>query len=184
MKTRFSLFVFFATVSLPLIAMAQTASYNYAEGVDFTHYETYEWVNIAGAYATNQALDRDIKRTIDAQLAAKGLVKSKGAQLCVAYQVSFPREKEIRQYDTDGYAGYGPGWRYGYSHGYSYLGSAMSTATSSPIQLGYLVLDIYDSLYKDLVWRGIVSGSIGPDRKGNNLVKSVAKLLKSFPPKR
>ncbi len=101
MRTRFSLFVFFATVSLPLIAMAQTASYNYAEGVDFTHYETYEWVNIAGAGATDQALDRAIKHAIDSQLAAKGLVKSKGAQLCVAYQLSFPREKEIRPTPTD-----------------------------------------------------------------------------------
>jgi hypothetical protein len=95
----------------------------------------------------------------------------------------FPREKQIRQYDTDGYAGYGPGWRYGYSHGYSYLGSAMSTTTSSTIQLGYLVLDIYDASYKELVWRGIVSGTNSGDNKRSNLIKAVAKLLKNYPPK-
>ena len=106
MRVKFLPFIFVATLYLPAIARAQAASYNYAQGVDFTQYETYEWVNIAGADATdNRALDRDIKRAIDAQLAAKGLTKSKdGAQLCVAYQVGFPREKQIRQYDTDGYA--------------------------------------------------------------------------------
>jgi hypothetical protein len=184
-KIKCLLFVFFATMCLPVIAMAQIASYNYAQGVNFAQYKSYEWVNIEGAGVSDSFLDNDIKRAIDAQLAAKGLTKSnQGAQLYVAYQVSFPWEKQITQYGSGGYWGYGPGWRYGYSHGYSYLGSAMSTTTNSPIQLGSMVLDIYDSSYKDLVWRGIVSGTIGPDRKGNSLIKSVAMLLKRFPPKK
>ena len=184
MKIKFFLFAFFATVCLPVIAMAQIASYNYAQGVNFVQYKTYEWVNIEGAGAADPALDRDIKRAIEAQLAAKGLIKSKdGAQLCVTYQVSFPREKQIRQYDSVGYGGYGPGWRYGYSYGYSYLGPAMSTATSSTIQLGNPVLDIYDSSHKDLVWRGNVSNIISLDQKKHNLDKAMARLLKNYPPK-
>jgi hypothetical protein len=89
MRIKCFLFVFFATVCLPVVAMAQTASYNYARGVNFVAYKTYEWVNIKGAGAPDQALDRDIKQPIDAQLAAKELSRSTdGAQLHVAYQVS------------------------------------------------------------------------------------------------
>jgi len=184
MKIKFSLIVFFAMACLPAIAMAQIASYNYAEGVNFAQYKTYEWVDIAGAGVSDSFLDSEIKQAIDAQLAAKGLSKSnQGAQLCVAYQVSFPREKQIRQYGSGVYGSYGPGWRYGYSYGYSYLGPAMSTATSSTIQLGNLVLDIYDSSYKDLVWRGNVSKTLIANSKKHNLDKAVTKLLKNFPPK-
>jgi hypothetical protein len=42
---------------------------------------------------------------------------------------------------------------------------AMSIATRSTIQLGNLVLDIYDSSHKDLVWRGNVSNTIRPDQE-------------------
>ena len=184
MKIKNFLFVFFATGCLPVIAMAQIASYNYAEGVNFGQYKTYEWVDIGGAGVSDSFLDSEIKQAIDAQLAAKGLTKTnQGAQLCVAYQVSFPREKQIGHY-SGGYGGYGPGWRYGYSYGYSYLGPAMSTATSSTIQLGNLVLDIYDSSFKDLVWRGNVSKAVSPENKGKNLIKAVAMLLKNYPPKK
>jgi hypothetical protein len=41
---------------------------------------------------------------------------------------------------------------------------AMSIATRSTIQLGNLVLDIYDSSHKDLV-RGNVSNTIRPDQE-------------------
>jgi hypothetical protein len=189
MKIKFFLFVFFVMLCLPVIAMAQTASYNYARGVNFAQYKTYDWVNIEGAGAPDQALGRDIKRAIDAQLAAKGLTRSTdGAQLYVGYQVSFPREKQIVRY----YGSYGPGWPFGCtygdsyggcSQGFSYGGSAMSTATSSTIHLGNLVLDIYDSSYKDLVWRGNVSRAISTDQKRHNLEKAMAKLLKNYPAK-
>jgi hypothetical protein len=184
MRVKFLLFVFFATVCLPIIAIAQTAIYNYARGVNFAEYKTYKWVDIEGSAATDQALDKHIKQAIDAQLAAKGLTKSQEeAQLYVAYQVSCPREKQIGQYRRGGSGAYGPGWRYGYSFGYNYGEPAMSTATSSTIQLGNLVLDIYDASHKDLVWRGNVSNATSPDQKKYNLDKAVATLLKNYPPK-
>jgi hypothetical protein len=184
MKIRYLGLVFIAALCFPVMAMGQTAIYNYAGGVNFAEYKTYKWVNIEGAAATDQALDQGIKQAIDAQLAAKGLVKSQeGAQLYVGYQISFRREKQIAQYRWGGSGGYGPGWRYGYNFGYDYGDPAMSTATSSTIQLGNLVLDIYDSGYKDLVWRGSVSNAFGPDQKKYNLDKATATLLKNYPPK-
>ena len=149
----------------------------------FAHYKTYEWVNIAGATVNDQAFDADIKRAIDAQLSAKGFTKTdQGAQLYLAYQVSYPREKQISQYIRGGYGAYGPGWDSFSVYGAFYSGPEMSLATKSTIELGNLVLDIYDSAFKDLVWRGNVSQAISVGKRKYNLGKAVAKLLKNYPP--
>jgi Domain of unknown function (DUF4136) len=183
-KFMFSIFVFCALACLTPLATAQSVIYNYARGVDFSLYKTYEWVDIEGAGVSDSFLDGQIKQAIDAQLAAKGLTKSsQGAQLYLAYQVSSPREKQIKQYIRGGYGGYGPGWDSFKAYGAIYGGPAMSVTTNSTIQLGNLVLDIYDSAFKDLVWRGNVSKTFNDDQKKNNLDKAVLKLLKYFPPK-
>jgi hypothetical protein len=103
--------------------------------------------------------------------------------------VSFRREKQIAQY-IGGYAGYGPGWGYGCTYGssyggcsagFTYGGAALSTMTGATIQLGNLVLDIYDATYRDLVWRGNVSKALSIDQKKQTLDKALAKLLKNYP---
>ncbi len=184
MRVKLFLFIFFTALCLPATAVAQSASYNFAQGVDFSSYKTYEWVDIRGAGVSDSFLDGEIKQAIDAQLTAKGLTRTnQGAQLYVAYQVSSPREKEIQQYVRGGAGGHGPGWGYGCSYGATYGGPAMSIENNSTIPLGNLVLDFYDSAFKDLVWRGNVSKAFNSDHKKQNLDKAVAKLLKSFPPK-
>jgi hypothetical protein len=183
-KISLLLFVFCVTACLPAIATAQSVSYNYAQGVDFSLYKTYEWVDIEGVSAGDELLDSEIKQAIDAQLVAKGLTKSQqGGQLYVAYQVSFPREKQIGQYIRGGYGGHGPGWGYGCIYGDTYGGPPRSIENNSTIPFGNLVLDIYDSAFKELLWRGNVSKSFTPDPKKHVLDKAAAKLLKSFPPR-
>jgi Domain of unknown function (DUF4136) len=182
-KIKLLLFVLCVTVCLPALATAQNVIYNYAQGVDFSLYKTYEWVDIKGVSAGDQNLDSEIKQAIDLQLAARGLAKVKqGGQLYVAYQVSFPREKQIGQYIRGGYGARGPGWGYGCIYGDIY-GPTMSVENNSTIPFGNLVLDVYDSAFKELLWRGTVSNSFTPDPKRHMLDKAAAKLLKKFPPK-
>ena len=54
------------------------------------------------------------------------------------------------------------------------------------IYVGELVLDMYDSKKKELVWRGVASKTLDPkvkpDKRQKNLEKAVAKLLKNYPP--
>jgi hypothetical protein len=51
-----------------------------------------------------------------------------------------------------------------------------------------LVVDMYESSKKDLVWRGTASKTIDPkakpEKQQNNLRKAVQKLLKNYPPKK
>jgi hypothetical protein len=177
---RFCLAVF-AAMYLVGVTMAQSVSYNYDQKADFARYKTYKWVNIEGATAPDQLLDQDIKQAIDTQLASKGLTKAEdGAQLFIAYQVSISQEKQITTFNSGGDWGYGAGWGGGWGT------PSISTATSSTINIGNLVLDMYDSTAKALVWRGEVSKTLSnpksPEKRRQNINKAMAKLLKNYPP--
>jgi hypothetical protein len=153
-------------------ASAQNVTYNFMPGTDFSKYHTYKWVTESNTHP-NQIVDQQIKDAIDQQLAAKGLTKTDGetAELFVGYQVSVNQERQWNAY------GGGMGWRFG---------GGMATATSSTIQVGTLVLDIYDPSSKQLVWRGqatkTLNPSSNPEKNQKNLNSAMARLLKNFPP--
>jgi hypothetical protein len=138
------------------------------------------WVLIKDAAQPDQLIDQQIKAAIDAELTKKGLSKTDGdnANLYIGYQVAIGQEKQINAYNTGG-MGWGYGARWG---GYG----GMTTATTSTINIGTLVLDMYDPAAKQLVWRGKASKTLDtnakPDKRQKNLAKAAAKLLKNYPP--
>lgn len=152
---------------------AQDVKYNFMPGTDFSKYHTYKWVNIEGGAHPNQIVDAEIKQSVDSQLASKGLTKTDGdkADLLVGYQIAVDQEKQWNAY------GMGGGVRFG----------GMGSATSSTINVGTLVLDMYDPSIKQLVWTGNATKTIDPgsnqEKNQKNLDKAMAKLLKNYPPK-
>jgi len=152
---------------------AQDVKYNFMPGTDFSKYHTYKWVNVEGAAHPNQIVDAEIKQAVDAQLAAKGLTKTEDerADLYVGYQIAVDQEKQWNAY------GMGGGVRWG----------GMGTATSSTINVGTLVVDMYDPTTKQLVWTGNATKTIDPsanqEKNQKHLDKAIEKLLKNFPPK-
>jgi hypothetical protein len=159
------------------LAASQVASQdvktNAMPGVDFSKFHTYKWVPIQGGAHPNQIVDQEIKQSVDSQLASKGFTKTddEKADLYVGYQVAVDQEKQWNAYGTGG-------WR---------LGGGMGTATQSTINVGSLVLDMYDPSTKQLVWTGTATKTIDPSSKQSKneerLNKGMAKLLKNFPPK-
>src|SRR4029077_974550 len=152
-------------------AFAQDVRYNFDKDTDFSRFKTYKWVQLKDAKSPGELLDKQIKDTFDAQLAAKGLTKVEddSANLYIGYQVAIAQEKEFTSYNTDwGYGGgwYGPGW-------YGGGGSSMTTGQTSTIYVGQIALDMYDSANKDMVWRGLGSKTIDqkakPDKQQKNL---------------
>ena len=156
------------------VTQAQDVTTNSMPGTDFTKYHTYKWVTVEGASHPNQIVDAQIKASIDSQLGAKGLTKTNSdkADLYVDYQVSVSQQKQWNAYGT------GMGFRFG---------GGMATATSSTIDIGTLVLDMYDTSNKQLVWTGRATKTIDPnnsqEKKQKNLDKAMQKLLKNYPPK-
>jgi hypothetical protein len=65
-------------------------------------------------------------------------------------------------------------------------GMAMGTATSSTLDVGTLVLDLYNPAAKQLVWTGHATKTINPSKdprkNQRNIGKAMQKLLKDFPP--
>ena len=165
-----------------LAATAQDVSYNFDQAADFSKFKSYKWVAIKDSQV-DQLIDQQIKAAIDAELAKKGLSKTEDdkADLYIAYQVAVGQEKQINTYDMGG-AGWGYGARWGAGYG------GMSTSTTSTINIGNLVLDMYDPTAKQLVWRGKATKTLDsnakPDKRQKNLAKAMAKLLKNYPPKK
>ena len=154
-------------------AMAQDVKYNYMPGTDFTKYKTYKWVSIEGASHPNQIIDAEIKQSVDSQLASKGFTKTDGdkADLYVGYQTAVDQQKQWNAY------GMGGGIRFG---------GGMATAQSSTINVGTLVVDVYDPATKQLVWTGSATKTLDPssnqEKNQKNLNKAMQKLMKNFPP--
>jgi hypothetical protein len=153
---------------------AQDVKYNFMPGTDFSKFHTYKWVVVPNATYPNQIVDTQIKDAINSQLSAKGLTStdSDKADLYVAYQTSVDQQKQWNAY------GMGGGWRFG---------GGMASATSSTIDVGTLVVDMYDPSTKQLVWTGRATKTLNPssnqEKNQKNLNNAMAKLLKNYPPK-
>ncbi len=114
---------------------------------------------------------------MDAQLAGKGLRRvESGGDLLVGYQAAISQEK---QFDCFGWGGphlWGPWGNWGNTR-----------VTSSSIDVGKLVIGLFDPATKQLVWRGSASKTLDikkdPDKNYRNLEKAMAKLFKNYPPR-
>ena len=153
------------------IGLAQDVRYNSMPGTNFAKYHTYRWVDCGGQHP-GDITGQEIMLDVDAQLAQKGFAKSadESADIDVCYQIGVDRERQWNAFGTGGL-------RFG----------GMGTATSSTISNGTMILDIYDSAAKQLIWQGAATKTLNPSsneqKNLKNLAKVVAKLMKNFPPK-
>ena len=154
------------------LGLGQDTTYNFMPGTNFSQFHNFKWVNIPGGPHPNQITDQEIQNAVVSQLTGKGLTQTNAdnADLYVGYQVALDQEKQWNAF------GMGGGFRFG----------GMGSATSSTITNGTLVLDIYDAANKQLVWTGRATKTLSPSKNQeknlNNLNKSIAKLMKNYPP--
>ncbi len=173
-KAKSGLVQFVLVLALTLLAceftLAQDVKYNFMPGTNFSKYHTYKWISIPENVHPSQIIDQEIKQAIDAQLSAKGYIKTDDdkADLYVGYQCAVDQE---RQWNGFGMRG---------------IGGGMGSVTSSTIQNGTLAVDFYDPSDKQLVWRGQAEKTLNPsgnqEKDMQKLNKAMAKLLKNFPP--
>ena len=153
------------------VAMAQELLANFLLGTDFSKYHTYKWINIEGGAHPNQSVDARIKQSFDSQLASKGLSRSDDdkADLYVEYQAAVDQKKDWKRY------GDGGSW------------GEMAAATSPTLDVGSLVLDIYDPTAKLLVWTGtatkILDSNSNEEENMKRLDNAIEKVLRNYPPK-
>ena len=154
---------------------AQDVKTDYDHNADFTQYKTYSWEHVQ----TKDPLFIDrIKSAVNAALAAKGWtqVDSGGGVSIIAIQTT--QEQQTLNTFYDGFGG-GWGWR---RFGGGGFGEA--TTTTDTYKVGTLVVDLYDSKTKQLLFRGTSSDTLSNNSNKNteNLDKGVEKMFKKFPP--
>ena len=163
-----------------VVSGAQEIRYNYLRGTDFSKYKTYKWVRIPNTPYPDHILDWQIKEAIDAQLALKGLTQTEdNPDLYIAYQIATTRDKTWNSYSTGGDRWGWGGWR-------GWGGIETTTSTTSPINIGTINLDVYDTASKQQIWRGEASETLGsvknPTEVRKNLNKAMIELFKKYPP--
>lgn len=85
-----------------------------------------------------------------------------------------------------GYGGWGgPGFGYGYGGGWGGWGGGPSITRVEQIPVGTLVVDLYDTRTKHLVFRGIAGTEVShhADKNTRRLNIAVEKMFKHFPPR-
>jgi hypothetical protein len=171
--------VMFALTAMMLLfageLSAQQVKTDYDRSADFSQYKTYSWEHVK----TQDPLYVDrIKNSVNAALAAKGWtqVDSGGDVSIVAMEIT--RDQQTLNTFYNGFGG-GWGWR---RFGGGGLGEA--TTTTETYKVGTLVIDLFDSKAKKLLWRGVSSDTLSNNSNQNikNLDKGVDKLFKQFPP--
>ena len=149
---------------------AQQVKTDYDRSANFGQYKTYSWEQIK----TQDPLMVDrIKSAVKTTLAAKGYteVPSDGDLSLVAMETT----RDQQTLDTF-YNNFGGGWRWG--------GFGDATTTTENYKVGTLVVDLFDTKTKTLVWRGSASDTLSNKSEKNidNLDKGVEKMFKKFPP--
>jgi Domain of unknown function (DUF4136) len=154
-------------------ALAQQVKTDFDHQANFSQYKTYCWQAIKPA---NSLWDARIKSAIDAQLAAKGWTQvDSGGDLAIVAIATSHTARTLQTF----YDGMGGGWRW---RGFGGMGEA--TTTEQDYKEGTLVVDMYDSKSKQLIWRGSSEDTVSNNAAKNekNLDKGVARMFKKFPP--
>lgn len=156
------------------VSHAQTVRTSYSPGVNFSKFHTYRWVEVKGQHP-DPAVDTQIKQSIDSQLAKKGLTKTNDAtaDLNVDYQTAISQIQEWQNYEDWTQTGL-PGMN-------------MTQRRLATIDIGTLVIDMYDTAAKHLVWTGHANKALdttsSQETRQEKLDSAAKNLLRDFPPK-
>ena len=156
---------------------AQQVKSDYDRNADFSQYRTYSWENVR----TEDPLWVDrIKAAVNSALSAKGWrqVESGGDVCIMAMEMN-----QVHQTLNTYYDNFGGGWGWRGWGGWG-DGFGQSTTTEDPYTVGTLVVDLFDSHTKKLIWRGSASDTLSnrSDKNIKDLDKGVDKMFAHFPP--
>ena len=153
-----------------LLAVKVSTDYNHS--ADFSRYRTYSWMEVK---ADPLWVDR-VRTAVDKELVNKGWTQvPSGGDASVA---AFGSTKEVPRLETY-YQTFGGGW---YWHDF---GNGTSTTTVENIPVGTLVVDIFDSHTKKLIWRSVATDTVShkPEKNEKKLDNAVDEMFEHFPPK-
>jgi hypothetical protein len=161
------------TAGAAALLFAADVKTDYDHSTDFGRYHTYSWIK---AQASDSLWADRIQKDIDGALSAKGWNKVGSGGDASVSALGFTHNQQTFQTFYDGFGG---GWRW---RGFGGPGVATTTVENMPV--GTLVVDIFDSQSKKLIWRGSGSEALSdkPEHNEKKLEDSVQSMFKHFPP--
>lgn len=171
MKFRKLLSIPLLVVALATAVFADRVSVDYDHSENFKQIKTYSWSKVKTA---NSLWDDRVKEAVDKELSAQGWtqVPSGGDVSLVAVEKTSVQQ----QYDTF-YDGFGGFRRFGGGFG-------EETTTVDNYKVGTLVVSMFNTNSRQLIWRGTSSSDLSgnPEKNTKKLDKDVQKMFKHFPP--
>jgi hypothetical protein len=153
------------------IAFALDVTTDYDHNANFSRYKTFMWIK--EPRPTNPLMKQRIVDAINEQLMAKGLqLVTSNADLGVSANTATKEEHSL-----DGFYNGFPGWRW--RRGWW----GPDTVYVDTFEVGTLVVDLFDTRTKQVVWWGSASDTISdnPEHNTKNLRKAIEKMFKDFP---
>jgi hypothetical protein len=155
--------------------------------IDFSRFESFALLENSEP-SINRLIDGRIRAALVEELSSKGLRQleaAEGADLAIGFQVATQNRRSYRTVSS--------GWRArGYRHRRGRAGwhnQTMTATTTTRVReytVGALVLAIFDSKSKELVWEGSGSGRLdssgGPEQSEQRIRDAVQQILLDFPP--
>jgi hypothetical protein len=157
---------------MPLAARAQKVVTDYDHSVHFSQYHTYSWGQL---HCSDPLFEPRMKDAVDQALQAKGWqLAPDGGDVTVSAVAILKHQKEY----TTFYNGFGGGWRW---HGW---GPSWATTNVEEVPVGSLIVDLYDTAGKGLIWRGVARSTLSdkPEKDAEKMRKAVDKMFSHFPP--
>jgi hypothetical protein len=168
---RLSFTALLASLAISTVAFAlPDVSVDYDHHVNFTSYHTYYWERVK---TTDPLWESRVQDAVDQELQKKGWQRvDNGGEVAITAVGSAYNQKEYQTF----YDGMG-GWGWG--------GFGETTTQTVNFPVGSLVIDLYDTHNKQLIWRAVSSDSLSnnPQKNEKKLDKEVNKMFDHFPPK-
>jgi hypothetical protein len=150
---------------------AQDVNVDYDKDADFSKIKTYS-MKIGTSWG-NPLAEKRVLQEFEQALNAKGWTKADegSADADVVLHGATQTKKDLNTF----YSGGG---------GYRYRGWGSAQTTVSEYLVGTLVVDIFDTKSKTLIFRGTASDEISekPEKNQKKLAKASEKMFKDFPP--
>lgn len=163
-------------LTMAVAAMAQQVETTVDRTADFSKYRTFS-IEIATPWG-NPIGEKHMLEELMAAFTAKGwALDTQGSpDVRILVHGATKEKQRLDTFYTGGYGGYG-GWGWG--------GVGSSTTSVSEFTEGTLVVDIFDSATKALVWRGVAQDELKAkqSKREKQAAKAISKLLRDFPPK-
>jgi hypothetical protein len=166
-----------AILMLPAIAAAQDVKIDFDKAYNFAPVKTYSIT--LGTKWGNDLSERRVLAEFDEAIAAKGWTKAASnpdVQVVLHGATQTKRNASTFYSGMGGYGGYGYG---------GFGGMGTSSTVVNEYKVGMLVVDIFDSTSKKLIFRGTAEDEISDNAERNQkrIEKASTKMFKDFPPK-